>query len=109
MLADLGADGRRVLGEIVAAGSGVCWHWVASVVAAIGAGLDSVGRWVDRLAAGSGRVAAAMGDGLKAWAAQVWQQAGTQAAGRHAGKQAGRPSRQAVCGWGRLGLVAWCG
>ena len=89
MLADLGADGRRVLGEMVAVGSGVWWHWVASVVAAIGAGLDSVGSWVDRLAAGSGRVAAAMGDGLKAWAAQVWQ----QAAGRHASRPVGRPGR----------------
>lgn len=93
MLADLGADGRRVLGEMVAAGSGVCWHWVASVVAAIGAGLDSVGRWVDRLAAGSGRVAAAMGDGLKAWAAQVWQQAGTQAS-----RQADQAGRQCAAG-----------
>ena len=113
MLADLGADGRRVLGEMVAAGSGVCWHWVASVVAAIGAGLDSVGRWVDRLAAGSGRVAVAMGDGLKTWAAQVRQ----QATGRHASRQAGSVRAGRLCAAGadwamwlgaaELGLRPW--
>ena len=79
------------------------------MVAAVGAGDDSGWRRVRQLgalvAAGAGRLRQlGLGDGLKAWAAQVRQ----QAAGRHASRQARRPSR-AVCGRGRLGLVAWCG
>ena len=34
---------------------------------------------------------------------------GAAAGSRQARKQAGRQTKQAVCGWGRLGLVAWCG
>src|SRR5690606_38618175 len=107
MLADLGADARRVLAEMV-----------ASVVAAIGAGGDSgwqvsrqrgalwsTGMWAESHAwcGACGRDwkhAAAMGDGLKTWAAQVRQ----QATGRHASRQAGcvRQGPTGPCGLVRL-------
>ena len=59
----------------------------------------------DRLATGLGGCAAAMGDGLKIWAAQVRQQAGT-----HAGRQADHAGRQAdQAGSVRLGPTGPCG